>query len=493
MPTLWIPPGRTSWQLEYQAAKTTRHRKTKSMTVRSEDLELNGGDRDSMVAESLNQWRNNSVMKAITRLRALDVVGAGIEPQPESDDDAFARTVLALWEEWCIAPDVTGRRSMREVQSMIATMPLAFGDGLVIFVDDGTLQLVEGTSIGKRVGEYVTSEADPHVMGVDVDGANRHLRYWVGQRVLSIIRNPQPVDAEDCVYIGKPGRVTTVRSIPEVHSVLDDLQDLLEYDQIEMIATKVSASLTAFVQRTGAPEVGRLRRTDPNSTDEDDQLEKLEPGSIEYLEPGETIASIASNRPNTNGIDYVLYRLRKIGGALGIPAEFILMQLADASFSASQALFLQYQQTIEGEQEWLISILNRIYRRKLIQWYGEGRIGIPADGKLFAVRWQPPTFRWVNKASEVQADMQYLKAGALTLDDVTGRFGYTARTQLQRKAKNISEAMRVVEELNASLPVGVAPLTWRDLFDPYQTNVSASSLPPASPVAGGTEPAAPAT
>ena len=84
----------------------------------------------------------------------------------------------------------------------------------------------------------------------------------------------------------------------------------------------------------------------------------------------------------------------------------------------------------------------------------------------FNVRWQPPSFRWVNRVAQVKADVSYLNMGAQSLDDIAASFGTDAQTVLERKAKNITTAKRLAEEYG--IP------EWRDLFNPIQTTAQAN-------------------
>jgi len=143
---------------------------------------------------------------------------------------------------------------------------------------------------------------------------------------------------------------------------------------------------------------------DASEQDGGGNLEQFEPGRFHYMEPGEDISVISSNgRPNVDGIQWVSYLLRKVGSAVGIPLEFLLMEIGGSSFSASQGVVLQYQQTIESYQSDVIRVMNRLYRRWLAQVAEEGEIDLSRTVTPFGVRWQRPAFRWINRAAQVQS------------------------------------------------------------------------------------------
>jgi hypothetical protein len=54
--------------------------------------------------------------------------------------------------------------------------------------------------------------------------------------------------------------------------------------------------------------------------------------------------------------------------------------------------------------------------------------------------------------------------GAMSLDDITAPFGYTAEDVLIRKAQNIEQAKRIAQEHDLE--------DWRELINPYNTSLS---------------------
>jgi capsid protein len=139
------------------------------------------------------------------------------------------------------------------------------------------------------------------------------------------------------------------------------------------------------------------------------------------------------------------------------------MEIGGSSFSASQGVVLQYQQTVESYQTDLIRIMETLYKRWLSQKIASGQIDISSAKTPFKVRWQRPAFRWINRAAQVKADMEYFRAGAMSLDDITAPFGYTAEDVLRRKAQNILKAQQIAEE---------SGLDWKELINPFPTSLS---------------------
>ena len=472
----------------YDAARNTprRGRRTQTQVV-PEEVELDAGDREKVIATLLDFRRNNALVKSICRLRETDVVGQGIQPQAQTGSGELNSIIETRWDVYSRTPEVTQTMTMREVQMQLASLPLIFGDGGLLLTNSGRVQLVEGDRIGTETGQWPWNRNEipdqtarrRNVDGVEVNRQGRPIAYHVGTRGdgggLYDVRR---IQARNFIFHKKRMRPSQVRGVPELACVCNDLQDVNEYDELEMVAAKVSATLAVAVKREGAIDFELAARADDS---EAQRLQNLQVGSFQYLEPGEDVQVISGNRPNVNAIDYLIYRLRKIGATLGIPVEFLLLTIGETSFSASQGMVLLYQQTVEAEQRALLPVLNRWYRWKVGRWLagvedvsGEA-VEIPADvrraidaGEVdpYDVTWQPPGFRWINRAAQVKADLGYLQAGAISLDDVAATFGHDVETVLQRKARNISTAKRIAEEHGLS--------DWRELMNQDRTTTQAN-------------------
>lgn len=451
----------------YDAVKNNRYRANRgNNAIRSEEIELSNYDRDRLVSACLEFRRNNPIVASLSRLRKADVVGRGLIPQPATGNEELDLRIEESWSEFSESPEVTGQMDMRELQQQMVDSLLFSGDcGLII--SDNKVQFIDGDQIGNPSGTGTGSEASKFQNGVEIDAFGKPINYVIGNRVNGTLRDQKLIPARDFIQFFKRMRPVQYRGIPELAPVLNTLQDCDEYDRVEMVAAKVSASLAVAIKRENSYEFEIQNRMDDGEQDELGNLEQFEPGRFHYLEPGEDISVIGSNgRPNVDGIQWVSYLLRKVGSAVGIPLEFLLMEIGGSSFSASQGVVLQYQQTIESYQSDLIKVLNRVYRRWLTQQIAGGQIIVPNGASPFGVRWQRPAFRWVNRAAQVKADMEYFRAGAMSLDDITAPFGYTAEDVMRRKAQNIKLAKRIAAESKLD--------SWYDLINFYNTSASAN-------------------
>jgi len=449
----------------YDAIKNTRYRARRGYdAIRSEEIELSNYDRDKLISAALEFRRNNPVVASMSRLRKADIVGRGIIPQANTGDEALDSKIEEEWAEFSHDPDITGQFDMREIQQQMVDSLLFYGDcGLVVL--DGKVQFIDGSRIGNPKGQATGSEKDNFQNGVEINEVGKPVNYSIGNRVNGSLRDYRLISAKDFIPFFRKIRPVQYRGIPELATIINTLQDCDEYDKIEMISAKVAASLSVAVKRQNSYEFELQNRLDNSEQDDIGGLETFETGRFHYLEPDEDVSVISSNgRPNVDGVEWVSYLLRKVGSAVGIPLEFLLMEIGGSSFSASQGVVLQYQQTVESYQTDLIRAMQTLYKRWLSQKIADDSISIPSGVENpFKVRWQRPAFRWINRAAQVKADLDYFRVGAMSLDDITAPFGYTAEDVMVRKAQNITKAKRIAEQNG---------LDWKDLINPFPTSLS---------------------
>ena len=278
----------------YDAAKNTRNRGRRQDTqVRAEHFALDMNDRQRVISTLLDFRRNNPVVSSICRLRENDVVGPGLMPQAHSGREDLDMQLESLWKTWSRHPEVTRTMNMRELQQQLASLPLIFGDGGLLLTKNGQVQLIEGDRIGTEGGgntiirRRTNGESDELttrkriIDGVEVNKQGMPLAYHIGAREDGTLREVRRIRTQDFIFHKKRIRPSQIRGVPELATVANSLQDLDEYDEIEMISAKVAASLSAVVKREGAMDFELANRA---NDDEDERLENMFPGQIQYLE-----------------------------------------------------------------------------------------------------------------------------------------------------------------------------------------------------------------
>ena len=220
----------------YDAIANTRARRTRGFeAIRSEEVTLHQADRDRLTSTCLQFKRNSPIVRSISRLRKADVVGVGIAPQPQTGDPDVDAKLAELWEEYSASTvDVTESMTCSDVQKELVDGTLFYGDVGLLLAPDGKVQVISGDQIGQE-GFVSHSEDSLFQLGVELSPAGAPLAYHIGRRVNGALRNTRRIAAQHFLLYFKRIRPNQVRGVAELAPCINALQDLDEYESIEML------------------------------------------------------------------------------------------------------------------------------------------------------------------------------------------------------------------------------------------------------------------
>ena len=306
-----------------------------------------GGDANTEVGASLINLRNRSrdllrnnpyASKAITELVG-NAVGTGIVPQAKTGAPALDKIIDGEWPFFAENCDPGGQLDFYGMQALIVRTTAESGDGIVRFrqrllTDDFRvplqLQVLEGDFLD--VARTMGTATGHIIQGVQFNMIGQREAYWLynyhpgGVYML----NPRggilsaPVPASEVMHqycLLRPGQM---RGVPWLAPVMLALRDLDDYRDAERMRKKTEACLAGIVVRpdgsTGA--VGAVS-TDPKTGN---TLERMYPGMIEYLKPGE---DIRFNTPGSTGgyREYLMTELQGVGAGVDVPYELTDLRL----------------------------------------------------------------------------------------------------------------------------------------------------------------------
>jgi len=176
------------------------------------------------------------------------LIGPGLSlPQPTTGNEATDQQIEDKWAEFSSDPDVSGQMDMREIQQQMVDALLFYGD-CGIKITDRKVQFIDGSRINNPSGQHTGSESARFQNGVEISETGRPISYTIGERINGVVKDFETVPARDFIPFFRRMRPVQYRGIPELAPILNTLQDCDEYDRVEMIAAKVSASLSVAVK-----------------------------------------------------------------------------------------------------------------------------------------------------------------------------------------------------------------------------------------------------
>ena len=439
----------------YDGAKTGR---------RGEGWVASAGDANTEVGASLINLRDRSrdllrnnpyASKAITELVG-NAVGTGIVPQAKTGTPALDKIIDGEWPYFAENCDPGGQLDFYGMQALIVRTTAESGDGIVRF-----RQRLAGDNFRVPLqlhvleGDYLDiartmSVAGGHIIqGVQFNMIGQREAYWLynyhpgGVYML----NPrggilsQPVPASEVMHqycILRPGQV---RGVPWLAPVMLALRDLDDYRDAERMRKKTEACLAGIVVRPDGSTgpIGAVS-TDPKTGN---VLERMYPGMIEYLKPGE---DIKFNTPGATGgyREYLMTELQGVGAGVDVPYELLSGDLSNVNYSSYRAGMLGFRNAIDGFR-WLTLIpmfCRPTWRRFIDTLVLTGAIPAPAYG----VQWTAPKFESVDPLKDAMAELKRIRTGTLTLSEAIAQNGYDPDKQLQeiKRMNDLLDSLEII-------------------------------------------------
>jgi lambda family phage portal protein len=403
------------------------------------DISLNQlihSDIKQLVLRSRNLSINNPYAKRAAKVISNNVVGTGIVPtiSPATRNKKDVDIVKRAWKKWgekniC---DYDGKFNFYGIEKLLMRTVVTSGEALVIkksvssgFSEIGLQLLVlEGEYIDMTKhnylgGGYIIGQPYDYY-GIRFDSDNRILGYWIYDRhpLEGNIRSTF-VKAENVIHIYDVDRAQQHRGVPFSSTTILKQRDLDDYEDAEIVAKKVAASFAGFVQNT-----------DPaNDTHDNDRFDHIEPGTINYLNPNETMA-FPTPPQNPGYSDFIKNTLRAIATGYGVTYEQLTNDYSNVNFSSGRMGWLEFQKNVD---EWQSQMLIPMFCEKAFEWFLEGcRIGLGISKDNINVSWTAPRREMIDPVKELNALVKRSRAGFVSWQETVRELGFNPEDVLQQ-------------------------------------------------------------
>ncbi len=248
--------------------------------------------------------RRNAWAQAGIEAFVANAVGTGIKPQSMSTDDRFKTSVQSLWRDWVEEADAAGQTDFYGLQALACRAMLEGGECLIRFrprrPEDGLcvplqIQILEPEHLPLTLNTDLDS-GNVVRSGIEFDALGRRVAYHLyrshpedgrlapmsGQGGLETVR----IDAREVIHLFRVLRPGQIRGEPWLSRALVKLNELDQYDDAELVRKKTAAMFAGFVTRQSV-EDNLLGEGLPDNNGV--SLARLEPGTMQILEPGEDV------------------------------------------------------------------------------------------------------------------------------------------------------------------------------------------------------------
>jgi capsid protein len=437
-----------------------------------EEKNFTPADRRQQVLICEDLYRNNEWAGAVVDRLADYVVHTGILPQAQTNNEEWNDKAEDWFWEWAKIADYRQRPGVNLFAFQRQTVIDRFvrgGSGFIL-MDNGQLFPVELDRV-ETPEKYAKNESVKH--GIRLDSAGRPVGYYVCNRAnggLPDKKSFEFIPRENFIHVMYPWRVDQLREVPGLSRVINKIADIKETDKYVLLKIKNDAK--QFLKRTKTAAGGLLNasargasvRTDANGNQQ--QVETHDWGQVWNLREGEGLDPFESRSPNQQYVPYLEFQAKVLGGALGIPWEFILMIFTDGSFSAQRSALLHMLHKIIGWHTELNQAFNqRVWNWRIAKAMKAGELDpapVDANGvsQWFQIEWSLPSMDWVDPEAAADANEKSWLLGSKSLKRIAAEAGQDRDDNLREKTGDIEAAIKQADALNKKYPG--ANLTWRD-------------------------------
>ncbi len=478
-----------AWQsgrsmLGYDAVDVKDRRRQAGPSLRSEDLELDATKRRLMHAQSRDVIRNFAIASWAIR-KHLDFDSRfTFASNTKTDIDKQIEELIdeASQPGNC---EVTGQMSQAQLTRAIETRGVSDGDVLAVKMQDGRVQLITSDRI-RDSGLWSAIDNDVY-HGVRINGVGTAQSYAIHRRLRwGGFQFEREVPAANVFFHGYREGTDQVRGITPLSAGLNALQDVYEGFDYALQKAKISQLFGLVFTREGLNQAETLQQTEEAEAAEEEDEEaaaryavnlKGGPFKVE-LEKGDSVEWLESKTPSVETMELLKTMIGVSLKSLDIPLCFYDEGLTNF-FGQRAALILYLESCKTKRQNLRTNWLDPWTRWKLQRWVLDGRLVLPAGMTVDKVpfTWQPAGCPYWNPSQEVNADVQAIKAGLATFEDVyrerTGRDWFADMERLSEQYKHLQKLGLPIDP--QLVPMIMAP-TQQGSDNAYQAALAALSV-----------------
>lgn len=391
--------------------------------------------------------RNNPLIKGLLKTECNGAIGKGPSIQARTDDDGWNKAAEELWKEEMINQtcDVTGRFNFDKFLAMIYLGYRRDGDIFSLFVED-KLQGIEGDCIGTPIG-MGNQNLFEVINGIAYDKkTKRVIGYYIGSpdKYGNIQNSSYDKYEDDTVsHIFNPDRFSQSRGEPALTASINFIDTLDGYIDASLVAAKINACFSVYIKQNNMPDMNMLPEYfDTTKSPQGPPKEKMEPGIITRLQPGEDVIGVGQTHPGPMFDPFVMRMLMLIGRPLCMPLALIALDFSGATFMNIRLAYQEARDNWRCEQENVIKpFVMRVWKWKINQWVQRKELTNRNDmfrHEILCHRWP-----YVDPYKEALADEQQLQNCTTTRNKICSQQGDEFQDiieQLKKERELLDEA-----------------------------------------------------
>jgi capsid protein len=426
---------------DWQSIGVTRARRA-AYGAEPRDLrrDLTPYDRLTMVRKCRWAERNSGIFKQILADICLYTVGDGIKPQSHASTPEMQERYEAYFAEKAKRIDITNRFSFYQAQSILLRGMIRDGDSFAAKVRNGAgeakLQLMEAHRVG-----------DP-LEGKVPEGMHDGIQFgpfgeYIAVNIYRSDGSSRQILAQSMMMVVDQEYASGARGVPLLQHSINSIQDEMEILALEKQAVKDNGDITRIIKKQGGVIDGDMANELGNATGSYSNLANTMGGKVIALEPGESMDSFQSNRPNATFTGFLSALERDISMGV-LPYEFVSdsSKLGGATVRLITAkagrVFSKYQSIVI--ENFCVPTWGYIIGQGIAA--GE----IPDDPDWNRVSWTTPKSVTVDAGREAANDRADVEMGLLSMSELYAQRGLDFRTEMSKRASDMVHIKDLAEQ-----------------------------------------------
>ena len=414
-----------------------------------------GSSADAEIKGSISRLRNrarqlvrdNSYAAQACRVIRHNIVGTGVRLQAQVMQQRGNRLnhrindqIEREWRKWCRkdSADVAGRLCFADIERLVVNSLCVDGEVFIQLVRKPfgrsrvpfSLRVLEADMVDE---DYQGKGANPRQewrMGVLLDEFERPLKYAfhrehpgnAGFGVHRPGKDHMILDAADVIHVyGPTTRPGMTRGVSWFAPVVKTMHHLDGYCEAELVRQRAGSAIMAWIQ---SPE-GELFG---DGVYEDQRVMPLQPGSVQYLAPGESVEVPQMGASDSGFQPFVNAMLRNMASGLGVSFENLSQDWSMSNYSSSRLSLMNERDNWKVLQYFL---QENFYQPVFDAWLEMAQLAELLELPTYAteperyqnVRWMCRGWQFVDPQKEVAAYKEAVSCGFKTQADVIAEQG----------------------------------------------------------------------
>ena len=419
---------------DWQSIGVTRARRS-AYGAEPRDLrrDLTPYDRLTMVRKCRWAERNSGLFKQILADMCLYTVGDGIKPQSHASTPEIQERYEAYFAEKAKRIDITNRFSFYQAQSILLRGMIRDGDSFAAKVRNGAgeakIQLMEAHRVG-----------DP-LEGKVPEGMHDGIQFgpygeYIAVNIYRSDGSSRQILAQSMMMVVDQEYASGARGVPLLQHSINSIQDEMEILALEKQAVKDNGDITRIIKKEGGVLDGDMANELGSVTGGSySNLANTMGGKLIALEPGESMDSFQSNRPNATFNGFISALERDISMGV-LPYEFV----SDPSKigGASVRLITAKAARVFGKYQNIIIENFCVPTWGYIIGQGIAAGELPDDPQWNQVSWTTPKSVTVDAGREAADDRADVEMGLLSMSELYAQRGLDFRSEMDKRANDMA-------------------------------------------------------